>query len=103
VMKQSAAVLISTIVLATPTVADELNTRALVGGGLGGALGALIGSEVGGRNGAILGGGVGGALGSIVATDGYQDRRYVERDYSYPANGVPGYSGPHRGYRKWDD
>jgi outer membrane lipoprotein SlyB len=95
-MKQSAAVLIVTILLATPALADELNTRALVGGGLGGALGALIGSEVGGRNGAILGGGLGGALGSIVATDRYQDRRYFERDYYVPANSGSGYRGQDR-------
>jgi hypothetical protein len=92
-----------TILLATPALADDLNTRALVGGGLGGALGALIGSEVGGRNGAILGGGLGGALGSIVATDGYQDGRYFERDYDYPADVRPSYRGNQPGYRDWDD
>jgi hypothetical protein len=103
VMKKFSAVLILTTVLATPAVAGDLNTRAAVGGGLGGALGALLGSEVAGRSGAIVGGGLGGALGSAVATNGYEERRYVERRYYYPAKRKP----RHRHYRHrhhdWDD
>ena len=104
--KHPAAILMLTCVLTAPAVADDLNTRAAVGGGLGGALGALFGSEVGGRNGAILGGGLGGALGSVVATDGYRDRRYVERHYYYPAKRGKGHRHRHgrgHGYGHWDD
>jgi hypothetical protein len=86
--------------MAGPALADELNTRAAIGGGLGGALGAFIGSEMGGRNGAVLGGGLGGALGSVVATDGYGKRRYVERHYYHRGKG-PRHD--RRRYRDWDD
>jgi hypothetical protein len=100
-----AVALILAMVLTAPAAADDLNTRAALGGGLGGALGALLGSEMGGRNGAVLGGGLGGALGSVVATDGYRERRYVERYDYYPAK--PRKPHPHR-YRHrhhgdWDD
>lgn len=100
--KRRAAALMLALVLTTPAVADELNTRAALGGGLGGALGALVGSEIGGRNGAVLGGGLGGALGSVVATDGYRERRYVERRYYYPGK----HKKHHRRGRRhgdWDD
>ncbi|MFY9973577.1 MAG: glycine zipper domain-containing protein [Chromatiaceae bacterium] len=102
-IKQVSALLILATALAAPAVADDLNTRAAVGGGLGGALGAFIGSEVGGRSGAILGGGLGGALGSVVGTDTYRDRRYYDDRYYYPARG-PGRHrhGKYRGY-DWDD
>jgi len=93
------------LVLTTPAVADDLGTRSALGGGLGGALGALIGSELGGTNGAIVGGGLGGALGSVVATDGYRERRYVERRYDYyPAGGEGHARHRHRhGRGHWDD
>ena len=97
--KRMAAVMLASV-LTTPAVADELNTRSLLGGGLGGALGAFIGSEIGGRNGAVLGGGLGGALGSVVATDGYRERRYVERHYYYPAKRE---KRPHHRRGHWDD
>jgi uncharacterized membrane protein len=102
--RPSVSILLLSLALAGPACADELNTRAAIGGGLGGALGALLGSELGGRNGAVLGGGLGGALGAVVATDGYRERRYVERHYYYPAR-----RGKHHRYRHgrgrghWDD
>jgi hypothetical protein len=96
------SILLLTLALAGPACADDLNTRAAIGGGLGGALGALLGSEVGGRSGAVVGGGLGGALGSVVATDGYRDRRYVERHYYYPVK--RGKQHWHRhGRGHWDD
>lgn len=102
-IKQVSALLILATTLAAPAVADDLNTRAAVGGGLGGALGAFIGSEVGGRSGAILGGGLGGALGSVVGTDTYRDRRYYDDRYYYPAKGHWRHRhGKYRGY-DWDD
>lgn len=99
-----AAVLILAMVLSVPAVADDINTRAALGGGLGGALGALLGSEVGGRSGAILGGGLGGAVGSVVATDGYRETRYVERHY-YPVKRERHRSRHHRHHHRghWDD
>lgn len=97
----SVALILATA-LALPAAADGLNTRAAVGGGLGGALGAFIGSEVAGRSGAILGGGLGGALGSVVATDSYREPRYVEHRY-YPSKGRPHHRHwKHRGH-DWDD
>lgn len=99
--KTTLAIVTLTIVLTSPSRAGDLNTSAALGGGLGGALGALIGSEVGGRNGAILGGGLGGALGSVVTTNGYRDKRYVERHYYYPSKRGPGRR--YRRHRDWDD
>jgi hypothetical protein len=105
VTKRRVAALMLALVLTTPAVADELNTRAALGGGLGGALGAFVGSEMGGRNGAVLGGGLGGALGSVVATDGYRERRYVERHYYYPSKHKKHKKHHRRGRRHgdWDD
>jgi hypothetical protein len=95
-------ILLLSLALAGPVAADEINTRAAIGGGLGGALGAFIGSEVGGQTGAVLGGGLGGALGSVVAVDGHRERRYVERHYYYPVKRAK-----HHRYRRgrghWDD
>jgi hypothetical protein len=89
--------LLPSLALAAPASADEINTRAAIGGGLG----ALIGSEVGGRNGAVLGGGLGEALGSVVAVDGYRELRYVERHYYDPVK-----RGKHHRHRRgrghWD-
>jgi len=100
-----AVALILAMVSMAPAAADDLNTRAALGGGLGGALGALLGSEMGGRNGAVLGGGLGGALGSVVATDGYRERRHVDRYYYYPA--TPRKPHPHhyrnRHHGGWED
>jgi hypothetical protein len=102
VLKKLSAVLIVTTVLTAPAMAGDLSTRAAIGGGLGGALGALVGSEVGGRSGAILGGGLGGALGSAVSTNGYRERRYVEREYYYyPAKPRPRH--PRHRPHGWDD
>ncbi len=50
---------------------DRYATRAAVGSGAGGALGAYVGSELGGRTGAIVGGGLGAAAGSAVANESY--------------------------------
>lgn len=98
---RTSAVLLLTAMMAGPAAAGELNTRAAIGGGLGGALGAFIGSELGGQSGAVLGGGLGGALGSVVATDGYGERRYVERHYYH--RGKKGRRDDRRRYRDWDD
>jgi uncharacterized membrane protein len=87
--------------VSAPAVADGLNTRAALGGGLGGALGAFVGSELGGQSGAVLGGGLGGALGSVIATDGYGERRYVERHYYH--RGKPRWRDGRRRGRDWDD
>ncbi|MGB5735411.1 MAG: hypothetical protein WBM40_13320, partial [Thiohalocapsa sp.] len=50
---------------------DTYSTRAAVGSGAGGALGAYVGSEVSGQTGAVIGGGLGAAAGSILATETY--------------------------------
>jgi hypothetical protein len=50
---------------------DRYSTRAAVGSGAGGALGAYVGSEVGGQTGAVIGGGLGAAAGSVLATEIY--------------------------------
>ncbi|EGV15923.1 hypothetical protein [Thiocapsa marina] len=72
-------------VYAPPAMADQLSTRAAVGGGLGAALGAFIGGELGGRNAAIIGSGLAGAAGTAIATDGYDRPVYPERrGASYP-------------------
>jgi len=102
-IKQVSAIVILSTVLAVPAMADDLNTRSAVGGGLGGALGAFIGSEVGGRSGAILGGGLGGALGSVVATDSYRGGRYYGERYAYPAKGHWRHRHGRYGGYDWDD
>jgi hypothetical protein len=72
-------------IMATPAMADQMTTRAAVGGGLGAALGAFIGGELGGRNAAILGSGLGGAVATAIATEGYGKQPYYNRQQvSYP-------------------
>ena len=63
---------------------DRYSTRAAVGSGAGGALGAYVGSEVSGQTGAVIGGGLGAAAGSILATETYprpdeRHRKYRRR------------------------
>jgi hypothetical protein len=64
---------------------DRYSTRAAVGSGAGGALGAYVGSEVSGQTGAVIGGGLGAAAGSLLATETYtrpdQRRRKYHRRY----------------------
>jgi len=64
---------------------DSYSTRAAVGSGAGGALGAYVGSEVSGQTGAVIGGGLGAAAGSLLAaeTDPRPDkrRRHYHRRY----------------------
>jgi hypothetical protein len=64
---------------------DSYSTRAAVGSGAGGALGAYVGSEVSGQTGAIIGGGLGAAAGSLLATETYprpdKRRRKYHRRY----------------------
>jgi len=53
--------------------ASGIDTKAVLGGAIGGGTGAAIGSAVGGRNGAILGSAVGAAAGVVIATpDGHE-------------------------------
>lgn len=75
------------LMAATPASADQLSTRAAVGGGLGAALGAFVGGELGGRNAAIIGSGLAGAAATAIATDGYDRPVYSEghgASYSCP-------------------
>jgi hypothetical protein len=73
------------LIAATPATADQLSTRAAVGGGLGAALGAFVGGELGGRNAAIIGSGLAGAVATAIATDGYDRPVYSDRrGASYP-------------------
>ncbi|WP_296806913.1 hypothetical protein [Thiocapsa sp.] len=73
------------IMAATPATADQMSSRAAVGGGLGAALGAFVGGELGGRNAAIIGSGLAGAVATAIATDGYDRPVYSEsRGASYP-------------------
>ncbi|RKT45329.1 hypothetical protein [Thiocapsa rosea] len=73
------------LMAATPAPADQLSTRAAVGGGLGAALGAFVGGELGGRNAAIIGSGLAGAVATAIATDGYDRPVYSDpRGASYP-------------------
>lgn len=79
------ALLVALPMTAGPAMADQLSTRAAVGGGLGAALGAFIGGELGGRNAAIIGSGLAGAAGTAIATDGYDRPAYSDRrGASYP-------------------
>ncbi len=59
------------LVITTYGCTSQHSTRAAVGSGAGGALGAYVGSELGGRTGAVIGGGLGAAAGSAVATESY--------------------------------
>lgn len=72
------------IMAATSATADQLSTRAAVGGGLGAALGAFVGGELGGRSAAIIGSGLAGAVATAIATDGYDRPVYSDsRGTSY--------------------
>lgn len=71
-MKKTLVRLLGALILMTsPAFSDELSTRAAVGSGLAGALGAFLGGELAGRNGAILASGLSAAVGAAVATSGY--------------------------------
>ena len=78
---------VSLVLLAITTCGctDSYSTRAAVGSGAGGALGAYVGSEVSGQTGAVIGGGLGAAAGSLLATETYprpdKRRRHYHRRY----------------------
>lgn len=76
-MNKAISAALLTLTFTTAAAADDLTGRAVIGGGLGGALGAFVGSELGGRSGAIVGGAIGGATGTAIATQGYERRRVV--------------------------
>lgn len=59
------------LMITTYGCSDRYNTRAAVGSGAGGALGAYVGSELRGQNGAVIGGALGAAAGSVLATGTY--------------------------------
>jgi outer membrane lipoprotein SlyB len=59
------------IVIITVGCTDRYSTRAAVGSGAGGALGAYVGSELAGQTGAVIGSGLGAAAGSVLATETY--------------------------------
>jgi len=63
-------VFISSLLIAAPLAAGEIDLDAVLGGAVGGAAGAAVGSAVGGREGAVIGGGLGGAAGAAIATSG---------------------------------
>lgn len=60
---------------------DRYSTRAAVGSGAGGALGAYVGSEVSGQTGAVIGGGLGAAAGSLLAAETYPRPNKRRRKY----------------------
>ena len=92
---------------AGPALAGDRTERAVLGAGIGGALGALIGNEVSGRDGALLGGAIGAATGVAIGSrehrrddHRYRDRR-VHRDYRHQA--PPRFRGAPPGhYVRWD-
>lgn len=84
-MNRAIATALLTLTLTTAAAADDLTGRAVIGGGLGGALGAFVGSELGGRSGAIVGSAIGGATGTAIATQGYERRRAVRVREVHPA------------------
>jgi hypothetical protein len=98
----------SLLILApTPLFAGNLDTDALLGGALGGAVGALFGSELGGRQGAILGSAIGGAAGTALTTRDRHPRVrreviYVDRPVRPEVIYVPARhdNGLHRGHYK---
>jgi uncharacterized protein YcfJ len=93
------------LVVPAPLWAANLDTEALLGGALGGAVGALVGSEFGGRQGAIIGSAIGGATGTALTTRRRQprheatyDNRPIRREVIYMND--PHDQGLHRGHRK---
>ena len=91
--------------------------RAVLGGALGGGIGAWVGQELDGRGGAILGSALGAGLGTAAVTDGHRHgrtvRHYPERRRYHggppahaPAHGYHRYKGKTRQYgnhRSWRD
>jgi outer membrane lipoprotein SlyB len=67
-MKKQFIALIALTALSAPAFAAD--TRAVLGGAIGGGAGAGIGSAVGGTSGAVIGGALGGAAGAAIATSG---------------------------------
>jgi hypothetical protein len=101
--RPSRAIFLILAVLAAPVFADDVDTRAVVGGGLGGALGAFIGSELGGRNAAILGGGLGAAAGTAIATEPYPRYDEYRGRYDRDRHCPPGLRKQHRCGDWYDD
>ena len=67
-MTKQLIALVAVAALSAPAFAAD--TRAVVGGAIGGGAGAGIGSAVGGTSGAVIGGAIGGAAGAAIATSG---------------------------------
>lgn len=100
-------VLIALAALAAPAFAAD--TKAIVGGAIGGGAGAGVGSALGGQSGAIIGGALGGAAGAAIATSGNKTTTtnvvtrevLVEKEVVYVNNDRhPGDNGRHRGHHK---
>lgn len=65
---------IALLMITTYGCTDSHSTRAAVGSGAGGALGAYVGSELNGQTGAVVGGALGAAAGSVLAEETYHYR-----------------------------
>lgn len=88
---------------AAPAFGLDLDTGAVLGSGVGGALGAFIGSELGGQTGAVIGGGVGAAAGAAITTSRYP--RYRQGGNRYASGRCPPGHWKHgrcRGYDYYD-
>ncbi|MYN14442.1 hypothetical protein GSY71_14970 [Pusillimonas sp. TS35] len=87
-------ILLPTVLALAISGAAHAGGSTIVGGALGGGVGAAVGEYVGGRDGAIIGGALGGGVGAAAGYDYGEERpRYVrERRHRH-----------HHHYREWDD
>lgn len=67
--------------LTTPSLAQPIDGRSVLGGALGGGAGAAVGSAIGGRNGAMLGSAVGAVAGVAIATPQARYRTIYQNEY----------------------
>lgn len=99
-------ILVALTAFAAPAFAAD--TKAIIGGAIGGGAGAGVGSALGGQSGAIIGGALGGAAGAAIATSGNKTTTnvvtkevIVEKEVVYVNNDRhPSDNGRHRGHHK---
>jgi hypothetical protein len=99
-------ILVALAAFAAPAFAAD--TKAIIGGAIGGGAGAGVGSALGGQSGAIIGGALGGAAGAAIATSDNKTTTnvvarevIVEKEVVYVNNDRhPSDNGRHRGHHK---
>ena len=73
----SLSILIMSLGLSLPALADKIDGGAVIGGAIGGGAGAAVGSAIGGKEGAIIGGAIGGGAGAAIGSKSSEPKERV--------------------------